>query len=331
MPLYLAVTAILYFLIAKDDPVHRERKAQGTKHQGFIKQLAPLKHIQVWRFAFYYFFVFGGYVALALWLPRFYIGAYGLPLATAGLLTAVYALPGSIFRALGGWLSDKIGARSVMYWTFGVSLVALFFLSYPSTNYSVAGIDGAIDFNITIPLWAFIGLTIVLGFMMSLGKAAVYKHIPVYYPDHVGAVGGMVGLIGGLGGFFMPIAFGVMNDMIGVWTSCFMLLTLIVAINLIWMHIAIQVSERAANIQNNVDRKTCLSCRTCTPLQLREHKHGQRSKNLGPGRRGPMGGERQSHRQPQSVDFNSIPAVRFRGLALLGHHYGSDAQSRVCV
>ena len=241
----LAVTAILYFLIAKDDPVHRERKAQGTKHQGFIKQLAPLKHIQVWRFAFYYFFVFGGYVALALWLPRFYIGAYGLPLATAGLLTAVYALPGSIFRALGGWLSDKIGARSVMYWTFGVSLVALFFLSYPSTNYSVAGIDGAIDFNITIPLWAFIGLTIVLGFMMSLGKAAVYKHIPVYYPDHVGAVGGMVGLIGGLGGFFMPIAFGVMNDMIGVWTSCFMLLTLIVAVNLIWMHIAIQVSERA--------------------------------------------------------------------------------------
>ena len=107
------------------------------------------------------------------------------------------------------------------------------------------GIDGAINFNITIPLWAFIGLTIVLGFVMSLGKAAVFKHIPVYYPDHVGSVGGMVGLIGGLGGFFMPIAFGVMNDMIGVWTSCFMLLTLLVAVNLIWMHIAIQRSERA--------------------------------------------------------------------------------------
>ncbi len=243
----LAVTAVMYFLIAKDDPVHCERKAQGIKHQSFIKQLSPLKHIQVWRFAFYYFFVFGGYVALALWLPRFYIGAYGLSLATAGLLTAVYALPGSIFRALGGWLSDKIGARSVMYWTFGVSLVALFFLSYPSTDYSVAGIDGAIDFNITIPLWAFIGLTIVLGFMMSLGKAAVYKHIPVYYPDHVGAVGGMVGMIGGLGGFFMPIAFGIMNDLIGVWTSCFMLLTLIVAVNLIWMHVAIQMSERTAH------------------------------------------------------------------------------------
>ncbi len=243
----LVVTAILFFLLSKDDPVHKARKAQGIKHESFAKQLAPLKHMQVWRFAFYYFFVFGGYVALALWLPRFYTGAYGLPLATAGLLAAVYALPGSIFRALGGWMSDKIGARAVMYWTFGVSLVVLFLLSYPATDYTVAGIDGPIDFNITIPLWAFIGLTIVLGFMMSLGKAAVYKHIPVYYPDHVGSVGGMVGLIGGLGGFFMPIAFGMMNDMIGVWTSCFMLLALLVAVNLTWMHFAILRSEKRNN------------------------------------------------------------------------------------
>ncbi|MEE9273105.1 MAG: nitrate/nitrite transporter [Robiginitomaculum sp.] len=243
----LIVTAVLFFLFTKDDPVHRIRKAQGIKHESFIEQLAPLKHMQVWRFALYYFFVFGGYVALALWLPRFYIGAYGLPLATAGLLAAVYALPGSIFRALGGWLSDKIGARSVMYWTFSVSLAALFLLSYPSTNYIVKGINGPIAFNFTIPLWVFIGLTIILGFMMSLGKAAVYKHIPVYYPDHVGSVGGMVGLIGGLGGFFMPIAFGVMNDMIGVWTSCFMLLALLVAVNLIWMHFAILRSEKRNN------------------------------------------------------------------------------------
>jgi MFS transporter, NNP family, nitrate/nitrite transporter len=35
---------------------------------------------------------------------------------------------------------------------------------------------------------------------MSLGKAAVFKHIPVYYPTHVGAVGGLVGMIGGWAG-----------------------------------------------------------------------------------------------------------------------------------
>jgi len=46
-------------------------------------------------------------------------------------------------------------------------------------------------------------------------------------------------LIGGLGGFVLPITFGIMNDMIGVWTSCFMLLTVLISIALLWMHFAI--------------------------------------------------------------------------------------------
>ncbi len=79
---------------------------------------------------------------------------------------------------------------------------------------------------------------------MSLGKAAVYKHIPVYYPNHVGSVGGIVGLIGGLGGFILPITFGIMNDLLGVWTSCFMLLTVLVGAALVWMHFAIIFSMR---------------------------------------------------------------------------------------
>ena len=69
----------------------------------------------------------------------------------------------------------------------------------------------------------------VLGFFMSLGKAAVYKHIPVYYPENVGAVGGLVGMIGGLGGFILPLLFGVLNDLTGLWSSCFMALFVIVA------------------------------------------------------------------------------------------------------
>ncbi len=247
-------TAVLFFIFSKDDPVHRHRREQGIKHDSFLKQLAPLKHMQVWRFSLYYFFVFGGYVALALWLPRYYVGAYGLELATAGLLAAVYALPGSIFRALGGWLSDKVGARKVMYWTFTVAFISTFFLSYPSTDYIVAGIEGPIRFNLTIPLWLFVSITIVLGFFMSLGKAAVYKHIPVYYPDNVGAVGGIVGLIGGLGGFFLPIAFGMMNDLIGVWTSCFMLLTVLIGIALTWMHFAIQRLEQSKHPEQHGPR-----------------------------------------------------------------------------
>lgn len=242
--LCIAATAILFYLFTKNDPALEQRKQQGVEHVPFIKQLEPLKNLQVWRFSLYYFFVFGAFVALALWLPRYYVGAYGLDLKTAGLLAACYAMPGSIFRALGGWMSDRYGARAVMYWTFIACVLCTFFMSYPATDYQVAGIEGPINFNLTIPLWLFVSLSVILGFFMSLGKAAVYKHIPVYYPDHVGAVGGIVGLVGGLGGFFLPITFGIMNDLIGVWTSCFMLLTVLIGVALAWMHFAIQRMER---------------------------------------------------------------------------------------
>ncbi len=240
----LLATAILFYLLAEDEPSLKARRAAGTRPVGFLKQLEPLKQLQVWRFSLYYFFVFGAFVALALWLPRYYVGVYGLDIRVAGMLGAAYSIPGSLFRVLGGVLSDKFGARRVMYWTFAVSVICTFFLSYPATDYLIHGITGDIAFTLAIGIVPFTILTFILGFFMSLGKAAVYKHIPVYFPDNVGSVGGVVGMIGGLGGFVLPIAFGMMNDFIGVWTSCFMLLFALVGVALVWMHFAIRRLER---------------------------------------------------------------------------------------
>jgi NNP family nitrate/nitrite transporter-like MFS transporter len=145
---------------------------------------------------------------------------------------------------LGGWLSDKFGARAVMYWVFSACVGCCFFMSYPSTQYIVDGIDGPINFSIKISLPIFVSFSIILGFFMSLGTALVYKHIPVYYPNDVGAVGGIIGMIGGLGGFSLPICFGIMNDFIGVFTSCFMLLFAITGIALVWMHVSILIMEK---------------------------------------------------------------------------------------
>ncbi len=247
----LVATAILFYFLAPEDPVRKRQKLTGEKPPSAAEQLEPLKNIQVWRFATYYFFVFGAFVALASFLPRYYVGAYGVPLTMAGVFAGMYSLPGSIFRALGGWMSDIWGARFVMYLTFIVSAIVLFIMSYPQTTYIVQAIpkpDGTpvtIEFTFGIPLYFFVFLTVVLGFVMSLGKAAVYKHIPVYFPNNVGAVGGLVGMIGGLGGFFLPIAFGILLDVTHVWSSVFMLLFLVVMVSLIWMHVAIRRMERA--------------------------------------------------------------------------------------
>ena len=240
----LLVMAAIFFTFTRTDPMTLHRRQSGEKADSALMQLEPLKNPQVWRFAVYYFFVFGAFVALASWLPRYYVGAYNLDLQTAGMLAAAYSLPASIFRALGGWMSDKWGARFVMYLTFIVSMACLFILSYPETRYIVSGIEGPIEFSFGIGVPLFACLTIGLGFVMSLGKAAVFKHIPVYYPHHVGSVGGLVGMIGGLGGFVLPISFGIMNDLTGVWTSCFMLMFLIVLVSTVWMHVAIRRMER---------------------------------------------------------------------------------------
>lgn len=242
----LVVMAVVFWFTTDDDPELKERRAKGIKPRATLLELEPLKRLQVWRFALYYFFAFGAFVALALWLPNYLVGVYGLDIKTAGMLAALYSLSASLFRAYGGHLSDRYGARSIMYWTFGGAIFCTFMLSYPNTDYLIHGIRGPIAFSTSMGLVPFVVTIFVLGFFMSLGKAAVYKHIPVYYPGHIGAVGGLVGMIGGLGGFVLPVAFGVMNDLTGVWTGCFMLLFVLVVVALIWMHVAVRRMERAA-------------------------------------------------------------------------------------
>ncbi|WP_127901148.1 nitrate/nitrite transporter [Solirhodobacter olei] len=243
----LTAMAVAFFLFAKDDPEHLARRSTGARGPSLAEQLAPLKNLQVWRFSLYYFFVFGGFVALALWTPHYLVAVYHVDIRTAGLGAALFGLSASIFRAYGGHLSDRFGARAVMYWSLGFGALLLFMLSYPSTDYVIHGATGPISFSTRIDLVPFLLVLFVLGFFMSLGKAAVYKHIPVYYPDHVGAVGGLVGMIGGLGGFVLPILFGAALDLTGIYTSCFAIMFLIVGTALVWMHFSIRAMERKAH------------------------------------------------------------------------------------
>ena len=243
--LILLCTAAVFWLGSAEDPKQTARRAAGEPAALLKRQVEPLRRLQVWRFGLYYFFAFGGYVALTVWLPRYLIGVYSLDIRMAAAIAVAFSLPAGLLRVLGGVLPDRYGARTVMYWSFIGSLFCTFILSYPATDYTVHGLHGELRFTIATGLPVFIIMLMALGFFMALGKAAVFKHIPVYYPDQVGVVGGAVGAIGGLGGFVLPLAFGVMTDFADVWTSCFMLLFGIASVNLVWMHFAIRRQERA--------------------------------------------------------------------------------------
>ncbi|HNP66056.1 MAG TPA: MFS transporter, partial [Woeseiaceae bacterium] len=184
---------------------------------------------------------------------------YSLDIGTAGMLTAIFSFSAAVFRAFGGYLSDIFGARTVLYWSFWACLGCLLILSYPSTTYIIDGIEGTIQFHLSTHVGLFVMLTFVLGFFMSLGMAAVYKHIPSYFPESVGSVGGLVGMFGGLGGFFLPIIFGVVSDLTNIWTTAFMALFGVVCVCLAWMHIVVirlaQTMDRDPAYSNRAESK----------------------------------------------------------------------------
>jgi NNP family nitrate/nitrite transporter-like MFS transporter len=314
----LVITAVVFYLLTES------RKVKQEQGRTLVQRLAPLKHVRVWRFGLYYFFLFGGFVALSQWLIPYYVNMYSLSVASAGLMATVFALPAGLTRALGGWMSDKWGPRAILYAVFGASIVILILLFpprmeiqapgegvvaqrpgtvtavsereiivgddryqlqssaqpgedqigvrlgppdgeekgiliFPSTSFRQEPVVQAGDtveigqllargttrIFFQANVWIFTGLVFLLGVTLGIGSAAVFKHIPSYFPADVGTVGGIVGVLGGLGGFISPIIFSYLLQATGIWTTSWMFLALVGTACLVWMHLVVQRMMRA--------------------------------------------------------------------------------------
>ena len=225
------ITALLFWFCTYENKGHRVRS-----NVSLADQLRTLKDPKVMRYCQYYSIVFGGYVALALWMTKYYVEEYGFNLQSAALLAACFSLPGGVLRAMGGWMSDKWGAQSVTWWVMWVSWVCLFLLSYPQTELTIQTINGPQTYSIGLNAWVFTGLLFIVGIAFAFGKASVFKYISDDYPNNMGAISGIVGLAGGLGGFILPIMFGALVDLTGIRSSSFMLMYGVVWVSLIWMY-----------------------------------------------------------------------------------------------
>ena len=222
---------ILFWMFSSSDPSHLV-----SSNVKFSEQIKALKDPKVLKYCQYYSIVFGGYVALSLWMVQYYVGEYGLDIRVAALLAACFSLPGGVLRAIGGMLSDKFGAHAVTWWVMWVSWICLFLLSYPQTDFTVQTINGSSTFHIGLNVYAFTGLMFILGIAWAFGKASVFKYISDDFGGNIGAISGIVGLAGGLGGFVLPILFGLLMDWTGVRSTAFMLMYGVVWVSLIWMY-----------------------------------------------------------------------------------------------
>lgn len=199
-------------------PRHDKKPSKG---RSLIDMSRPLKYMRVWRFGFYYVTVFGAYVGLALWLPKYYVDVYGYSLRDAGFLTAIFIFPASLLRPLGGWLSDRYGARLIT-----------------AISFAVIGAASAV-LCMSMSVEPFILLVLVIGVAMGIGKASVYTYIPQYFPKDVGAVGGLVGAVGGLGGFVLPLMFAWAKESTDRPESTFYVMTGLAVVSIVFLSIAV--------------------------------------------------------------------------------------------
>lgn len=223
--------AVVFWFSSYHDPKHTVSSSVTLR-----AQLALLKDPGVLRYSQYYSVVFGGYVALALWMTKYYVGEYAMSLETAALLAACFSLPGGVLRAFGGYLSDKFGAYAVTWAVMWVCWICFFLLSYPQTEMVISTKNGPLAMHIGLNVWVFTVLMFTVGIATAVGKASVFKFVADDYPDNIGAVSGIVGLAGGMGGFLLPIMFGALEDWTGIRSTSFMLLYGTVCVSLVCMH-----------------------------------------------------------------------------------------------
>jgi len=229
--LAMLVTVLLFWIFSCPEP-ERARVGETTLRE----QIQVLRDPRVWKYCQYYSVVFGGYVALSLYLTRYYIYEYGVGIQLAALIATIFILPSGVIRAFGGWLSDRFGAHTVTWWCMWSSFIALFFMSYPATEYAIQTRDGGtLEFAFGVNMYLFTALLFVVGIAWGIGKASVFKYISDDYGANIGLVSGIVGLAGGVGGFLLPIMFGALVDLTGVSSTVFMLLFGVTGVSLIWM------------------------------------------------------------------------------------------------
>ena len=197
----IGVYALIWMSMAREAPVE---KAPPTRYREVLGAGWKL-----WRLALFYFVTFGGFVAMALYLPKLLVDWYDLSLTDAGLRAAGFTLLATAIRPVGGMLSDRIGGNRVL---------AVAFLGI--------GIDAVgLSWQASVPtMWLTTVFCLTMALFLGLGNGAVFKLVPLTFPNATGAATGIVGAVGGLGGFFPPLFLGIVKDATGDFVLAFVML-----------------------------------------------------------------------------------------------------------
>ncbi|MFZ0312213.1 MAG: MFS transporter [Candidatus Korobacteraceae bacterium] len=195
----LAIWLVIFACMARNAPNRGPAKS-------FAQIVQPLNDKRSWVLSLYYFLTFGGFVAMAVYLPTLLTEVFKLTPQDAGFRTAGFVVLATALRPVGGVLADKIGGSTILKWVFPATAVFAVFLACPLMSTFAIGALG-------------------MAASIGLGNGAVFKLVPEYFPNSVGSVTGLVGAAGGLGGFFPPPLLGIIKQLTGSFTLGFVLLS----------------------------------------------------------------------------------------------------------
>jgi len=196
-------TACLFFWMVQPDSSqkHSHMKRKSTTYLSLLSQ--GLRHTSMYWLCGLYAVTFGGFVGLSSYLPIFFHDQFQIDMVTAGTLTAIAALVGSLARPLGGFVADRFGGYQLLKGLFVIVMI----LCLASGQFST------ID-------WA---MAIVLMIMVSLGfgNGVVFQVVSSRFPAMMGTASGLIGAAGGFGGFLLPTCFGWLKDLTGTFSAGF--------------------------------------------------------------------------------------------------------------
>ena len=134
---------------------------------------------------------------MAVFLPKLLSDWFDLSLTDAGLRAAGFTVVATLARPVGGALSDRVGPPTVLAGVFLVAALDAAWLAVLSGDPTIVPVTIA---------------CLTLACALGLGNGAVFKAVPMSFPETTGAATGIVGAAGGLGGFFPPIVMGIVKD-----------------------------------------------------------------------------------------------------------------------
>ena len=224
MPLaYLTVLLLVIALVLLLTDARQYGAGEGARSTGRpVSEL--LRNGRSLPLCLYFGVVAGSFFALALWLPDFLSAQFGLQLGAGARMAQWFVIPGALAQIAGGALSDRLGSTPVTALALIASLVALFVLSYPPMTLHIRGVEGDIVVNFALPVILERGLVILLGVALGCAMGSLQREVILANRAEASLFAGLLLVSACSVAFLLPVAFGAINQWLGIRTAVFMLL-----------------------------------------------------------------------------------------------------------